>query len=76
MRKFLAVAVLGGTLALGTGAAFASDNGNLEYLPPFQAAESVTANQAGSDQAMVAGDNGTGSRPYERLHDENFGDGR
>jgi hypothetical protein len=74
MRKFLAVAVLGGALALGTGAAFASENGNNEYLPPFQAAPSVTTSQAGSDQSMVAGgDEGKGTSVYQQLRDDNIG---
>jgi hypothetical protein len=76
MRKLMAVAVLGAGLALSTGAAFASENGNTEYLPPFQAEQSVTTSQAGSDQSMVAGGNEMGSRPYEQLHNENFGGGR
>ena len=76
MRKLLAVAVLGGALALGTGAAFASENDNNEYLPPFQAEQIVTPSQAGSEQSMVAGGNEMGSRPYEQLHNENFGGGR
>jgi hypothetical protein len=72
MRKFVAVAILGGALALGTGAAFASDN--VDFRPPYQPMQSVsTASQDGSDQSMVAGGNSTGSGPYEQLRDNNTG---
>lgn len=74
MRKFLAVTVLGASLALGTGAAFASDT--VDYngphaVPPVQSVSSVS--EAGSSQSMVAGgDNGT-QTVYQQLREENFG---
>ena len=39
MRQFLAVAVLGASLAFTAGAAFASDK--VDYKPPFQPTQNV-----------------------------------
>jgi len=54
MQKFLAVAVLGASLAFASGAAFAEDRGVVE--PVFQPVQSETIiYESQTDQSTVAG---------------------
>jgi hypothetical protein len=72
MRTFVAVAVLGTTLAFGAGAAFASDT--VDYQGPYQPVKIVSSGSGTeSDHSMVAGDGGTTPGVYQQLREENFG---
>jgi hypothetical protein len=54
MRQFLAVAVLGASLALTASAAFASDR--VDYQPAFQPAQNAAiVNQTEPVESVVAG---------------------
>lgn len=72
MRKFVAVAVLGATLAFGAGAAFASDN--VDYKGPYQPVQ-IVSNGSGTESghSMVAGGDSTTPSVYQQLREENFG---
>ncbi len=70
MRKFLAVAILGSTLALGTGAALASDT--VDHGIGDQPVQSVSS-VADFGQSVVAGGDNTTQTVYQRLREENFG---
>jgi hypothetical protein len=72
MHKFMAVAVLGATLAFGAGAAFASDN--VDYKGPYQPVQIVSnVNETESGHSMVAGEGSTATSVYQKLREENFG---
>lgn len=68
MRQYLAVAVLGATLAFGASTAFASDN--VDTGVPFQPAQSVIVSQSESG-SMVAGGGTSGESVYQMLREEN-----
>lgn len=71
MRQFLAVAVLGASLAFFAGAAFASEN--VDYQPAFQPTQNVAIeNRTESVESVVAG----GAAPvsvWSELRYENYG---
>lgn len=70
MRKFLAVAVLGSTLAFGVGTALASDT--VDHGIGDQPAQSVSS-ESDYGKSVVAGGDNTTQTVYQRLRDENFG---
>jgi hypothetical protein len=71
MRQFLAVTLLGASLAFTAGAAFASDR--VDYHPPFQPAQTVaTENPVEPVQSTVAGDAAPQS-VYGESRYENYG---
>lgn len=67
MRQFLAVAVLGATLAFGARTAFASDN--VDYGVPFQPAQSVIVTQSESGSVVAGGSSAETS--VQQLREEN-----
>lgn len=73
MRKFVAMTVLGASLAFGAGAAFASDN--VDFRPSYQPMQGVSnVSQIESGRSMVAGgDSTTAPTVYQQLREENFG---
>ena len=73
MRQFLAVAVLGATMAFSAGAALAGEK--VDYTPSFQPAQSVsivspTVSQMASSQSAVAGGT-TATDVFRQLRDDN-----
>ncbi len=78
MRQFLAVAVLGATLAFNASAALAGEK--VDYVPSYQPAQSVVqpaqsvsiVSRTGSGVSVVAGgSNTTATDVYRQLREDN-----
>ncbi len=75
MRQFLAMAVLGATLAFGASAALAGEK--VDYRPPYEPMQSVSVvsgtmnHQTAPSGSVVAGGNTTATQVYRQLRDEN-----
>lgn len=73
MRQFLAVAILGASLALAAGSAFASERVDNNYYAPREQTQTVASeNQGGPVQSTVAGDQAPTS-VYGGERYDNFG---
>ncbi len=76
MRQFLAMAVLGATLAFGASAALAGEK--VDYRPPYEPMQSVSVisgtmnhQMAPSGSAVAGGGNTTATDVFRQLRDEN-----
>jgi len=76
MRQFLAMAVLGATLAFGASAALAGEK--VDYRAPYEPTQSVSVmsgtmnhQTASSGSVLAGGGNTTATDVYRQLRDDN-----